>query len=169
MDDNHIEEEISRSYVRAVSVIAGMTCENYAADYGMDGCFNDIVYSPTRRRYSPSGFGIDFQLKATTNATIVGGEVVYDVEVKTYKDLIRMDVGRSRILILYVMPDDKSKWVEVSINQTKLEKCAFWYSLRGKPDTTNIGKIRIKIPKSQLLNQDELKRIMEIVKSGGWL
>lgn len=169
MDANHIEEEISRSYINAVSVTAGMTCQKYDADYGLDGCINDISYNATRKRYSPTGFGIDFQLKATTTASYVGGEVVYDMEVKTYKDLIRTDIGRPRILVLYVMSDNKDEWVNVSKTETVLKRCAYWYSLRGKLDTTNKERVRIKIPESQCLDQEELKRIMNIVKLGGVL
>ncbi|WP_270853504.1 DUF4365 domain-containing protein [Roseburia hominis] len=166
MDETHIKEELSVSYVKAVSASAGMTCDIRDRDYGIDGSINDIVYRSSRKRYTESGFAIDFQLKSTVTAEIVNNKVVYDLEVKNYKDLIERNVGRQRILILYVLPEEENQWVSISSEKTVLKKCAYWCSLRGLQDVNNSARVRIKIPDSQLLTRDELIRIMNIVKKG---
>lgn len=163
----HIKEELSVSYTKAISASAGMTCEIRNRDYGMDGSINDITYSPSKKMYRESGFAIDFQLKSTVTAEIIDEKVVYDLEIKNYRDLIESSVGRQRILILYVLPEKREEWVTVSKDSTILKKCAYWCSLRGLPDVDNSSRIRIKIPVNQLLTSEELVRIMDLVKEGG--
>lgn len=167
MVETHIKEELSVSYTKAVSASAGMTCDIRQRDYGIDGSINDVVYIPSRKGYRESGFAIDFQLKSTVTAEIVNDKVVYDLEIKNYKDLIETHVGRQRILILYILPEEKEDWVDISSERTVLKKCAYWCSLRGLQDVNNHSTVRIKIPVSQLLTKDELIRIMNIIKEGG--
>lgn len=169
MTEAHIKQELSISYMKAISASAGMTCEIRGIDYGIDGSIHDIVYDARRRAYRDSSFGIDFQLKSTVNAHLKNDTFLYDLESKNYLDLINMNVGRSRILILYVLPRDKMQWVEVSHTETIIKKCAYWCSLRGLPEVENTNTVRIKVPANQLLTSDELKRLMGIVKGGGWL
>jgi len=167
--ETHVKEELSVSYTKAVSASAGMTCDTRYRDYGIDGSINDIVYIPSRKKYRESGFAIDFQLKSTVTADIVDDKVIYDLEVKNYRDLIDSEVGRQRILILYVLPEEKNEWVVVSPEETVLKKCAYWCSLMGLQDVENTAKVRVKIPITQLLTSDELKRIMNIIKEGEFI
>lgn len=169
MFETHIKEELSKSFANAVSAAAGISCNFYERDYGQDGSFEDIKYYCDRKAYRQTGFGIDFQLKATVNATAKDGFYIYDLEMKNYLDLIDTEVGRPRILILYILPREKGEWVKVTDSETTLKKCAYWCSLRGFPRVHNKGKVRVKIPENQLLSAQELKRLMESVKGGGVL
>lgn len=169
MFETHIKEELSKSYANAVSAAAGINCQFYGRDYGQDGVFEDVTYYNDRKAYRQTGFGIDFQLKATVNATAKDGFYLYDLEMKNYLDLIDTRVGRPRILVLYILPKEKEEWVKVTNSETILKKCAYWCSLRGFPYVNNKEKVRVRIPESQLLTAEELKRLMENVKGGGIL
>nr|WP_308000292.1 DUF4365 domain-containing protein [uncultured Merdimonas sp.] len=166
MTDGHIKEELSFAYTQAISAYAGMGCEQRRRDYGIDGSINDIKYSNTRKRYAESGYSIDFQLKATVNAKIKNGIILYDLEIKNYKDLIETEIGTPRILILYCLPREKDEWVDVLNDELKLRKCAYWCSLRGLPDVNNKKKVRIKFPEEQRFTSEELIRLMSLVKGG---
>lgn len=166
MTDEHIKEELSFAYTQAISAYAGMGCEQRRRDYGIDGSIKDIKYSIVRKRFAESGYSIDFQLKSTVNAKIKNGIILYDLEVKNYKDLIDTEVGTPRILILYCLPKEKNRWVEVLNDELKLRKCAYWCSLRGWPDVTNKQRVRIKFSESQKFTSDELIRLMDLVKGG---
>lgn len=166
MTEAHTKEKLSFAYTQAVSAYAGMSCDTYSSDYGLDGRISDIEYSPDRKRHWQTGFGIDFQLKATVNAKPKDGFILYDLEVKNYRDLIQTQIGCPRILILFLLPKEKDEWVAVSCDETILKKCAYWCSLKGMPDSTNKEKVRIKIPESQLLTVSELKSLMDKVKKG---
>lgn len=166
MFESHIKEELSKSYANAISAAAGISCQFYERDYGQDGAFEDVAYYEDRKAYRQTGFGIDFQLKATINAIAQNGGYSYDLEIKNYLDLIDTNVGRPRILVLYILPKEKGEWVKVTNSETLLKKCAYWCSLRGLPRVNNKEKVRIHIPESQLLTVEELKRLMENVKGG---
>lgn len=166
MTEEHTKEQLSVAYAQAISAYAGLSFQEYSSDYGLDARINDIQYSSDRKRYWQTGFGIDIQLKATINAKIKSGIIIYDLEVKNYKDLIQLNIGTPRILILFVLPKNRNDWVQVSCNEMKLEKCAYWCSLKGLPDTKNGQKVRIKIPETQVLTAEELVRLMDMVKRG---
>ena len=166
MTDAHIKEELSFAYTQAISAYAGMGCEQRRRDYGIDGSINDIKYSKNRKRYVESGYSIDLQLKASVNAKITNGIILYDLEIKNYKDLIDTEVGSQRILILYCLPREKDEWVDMLDDELKLRKCAYWCSLTGFPDVPNKEKVRIKIPANQKLTPEELIRLMDMIKGG---
>ena len=169
MTDEHIKEQLSKAYANVIAANAGIIYRDYAnQDYGFDGRFSDVDvnYVNHHGRYSENGYGIDFQLKATTNVLTKNGMIYYDLEVKNYCDLIRTDIGSPRILILYVMPKDREKWLELCPDGTTMRKCAWWCSLRGWAKTNNKDKIRIEIPEKQLLTSEELKRLIDLVKGG---
>lgn len=171
MTESRIKEEISISYTKVISSLAGMTCSlrDGNIDFGIDGSIYEINYNPKRRRYIDCSFGIDFQVKSTTNIIHKSGVILYDLEVKNYLDLIDVNVGRNRILILFVFPKDRSLWAEVGENETIIKKCAYWCSLRGMPEVDNKSTVRIEIPEEQLLTPEELVKMMRIARGGGWL
>ena len=169
MFETHIKEELSKSYANAVSAAAGINCTFHGRDYGQDGIFEDVTYHSDRKGYRQTGFGIDFQLKATINVVEKNDFYFYDLEIKNYLDLIDTNVGRPRILILYVLPKEKAEWIKITHSETILKKCAYWCSLRGHSSVDNKQTVRIQIPKSQLFTVEELKRLMEKVKKGEML
>ena len=67
MTEQHIKEQISRAYAKVIVASVGIVLREYDIDYGLDGRFSDVEYDVKRRRYMENGFGIDFQIKATTN------------------------------------------------------------------------------------------------------
>ncbi|HMM31526.1 MAG TPA: DUF4365 domain-containing protein [Clostridia bacterium] len=170
MTEQDIQQQLSKSFAQAVAANAGIVVRDYAsADYGIDGRFSDVQYDATRKRFLDTGFGIDFQLKATTNLQYRDGYFLYDLDVKNYKDLISEKCGSTRILVVYFMPLDRAEWVTVSSECAILKKGAWWCSLRGEPDTTNDFQIRVKIPENQMLTSLELRRLMDCIKGGAAL
>lgn len=166
MTEAHIKEDISMAYIKQIAAYAGLSCSDENRDYGIDGYINDIEYSADRKRHWQTGFRIEFQLKSTINAKSKNGVILYDLEAKNYRDLISTYVGANRILILYIMPREREKWLEFTNEQTILKKCAVWCSLRGLPDIDNKKTVRIHIPENQILTSEELVKLMRCVKRG---
>jgi len=166
MTEQHIKEQISLAYVKAIAARSGIVLREHELDYGLDGRFSDVEYDIERKRFSENGFGIDFQIKATTNIVPKGNKLLYDLEVKNYRDLIRTNIGTPRILIVYSMPKQSNEWIAVSNEETVLKRCAWWCSLKGQEDTKNETKKRIELPVSQRFTYDELRRLIECVKEG---
>lgn len=166
MTEAHTKEQISRSYVNVLAARVGMTISTASFDYGFDGTFKDIEYDPDVGEYGETGFGIDYQLKATINAKEKDGVVKYSLEVKNYRKLIKTRVGTPRILIVYSMPKDDKQWVTVDNEETVLRKCAWWCSLKGLPEVDNKERVTVTIPVEQQLTPEVLQELMCKVKEG---
>ena len=110
LTDQHISEALSRAYVRAIAGRTGLNLAIREYDYGVDGSFDEVVVRQNRR--VESGFSLSFQLKASTQWQIDDTQVVYDLEVKTYNDLIlrrSMRTATPCILILLALPIENVK------------------------------------------------------------
>ena len=166
MTEAHIKEQISRSYVNVLAARVGMTISTASLDYGFDGTFKDIEYDPVAKEYGETGFGIDYQLKATVNAKEKDGSIKYSLEVKNYRKLIKTRVGTPRILIVFSMPKECNQWVIVGNNETTLKKCAWCCSLKGLPEVTNSDRVTVTIPADQQLTPEVLRGLMNKVKEG---
>ena len=93
----HIQEDLSRACIQAVAAKAGVNLSlgTHAHDYGVDGTFHQVEMAtrvdaegkPRTRRLN-SGFNLEFQCKASRNWREQKDVIAYDLEVKTYNDLI---------------------------------------------------------------------------------
>lgn len=83
----HCKESLSCAYITAVVGRARASIDwSRTHDYGVDGSVKQII--KTGSRHHESGFGFDFQAKSTASWEIEGEYVVYDLEAKTYNDLV---------------------------------------------------------------------------------
>lgn len=166
--EQHIKEGISAAYVKSIAHDAGFNIAHDAFDYGMDGTFCGVkIRNGTDGiRIVSDGCKLDFQLKASINVDIDNDIVKYNLEVKNYNDLIDPDISTPRILIVYKLPRNKEEWIQVNENGTIFRDCAWWHYLSGNEETKNKEKILIKIPRSQIFNQDSLRDLMRKVKRG---
>ncbi len=166
MTEAHTKEQISRAYMGVLAACAGMTISTASQDYGIDETFKDVEYDPIAKEYSETGYGLDYQLKATVNARVKNGVIKYSLEMKNYRKLIQTRVGTPRILVVYAMPKEADKWVVVEKDETTLQKCAWWCSLKGKPEVNNKERVTVSIPINQQLTPESLKEMMNKVKDG---
>lgn len=170
LTDEHIKELLSRAYVQAIAASCGLNLSGKSEfDYGIDGTLTSIKIRKTKKnnRKVETGFKLDFQLKSSVDIEEVDKHTLkYDLEVKNYNDLIDEEVGTPRILILYKLPRDKKKWVEVTENCMELRGPAWWCILKGEPESENKYTKTIYIPKLQLLTSDSLNELMKKVERG---
>ena len=121
LTDQHIAESLSRAYVRAIAGRAGLNLAIREYDYGVDGSFDEVVVRQNRR--VESGFSLSFQLKASTQWQLDSTQVIYDLEVKTYNDLILRRSIRAAtpcILILLALPADSAQWLICEESELRL-------------------------------------------------
>jgi hypothetical protein len=168
LTEPHIIESLSRAYVRALAGKAGLNLSVREYDYGVDGNFDEITIRNKRR--VESGFSLSFQLKASTQWQRDDNTVIYDLEAKTYNDLVlrrnfRMAVPC--ILILFALPPDSSQWLIYNEEEMRLRGSCYWDYLSGAP-TENRQSVRIKIPRQQRLTSESLLDLIEKVKTGEW-
>lgn len=155
----HTEECLSLAFVHALAGRAGV---NLAAqrthDYGVDGTFRSVAIIGSRR--IETGYAVDFQLKATTNWEYRDGGVVYDLEVKTYNDMVQRGAEAvPLILILLCLPPDDKHWIDCDETRLILQHSCYWTQVHGAP-TTNTSKKRIFIPRANALTAEAIAIIM---------
>jgi len=167
--NQHREEQLSRAYIHAVAADAGLIFEPTHQDYGVDGSIRQVNIVNGRRLLG--GHSLDVQLKATTNWVFSESEIVYDLEVKTYNDLVeRFNEKRATpmVLALLCLPKKDSDWLDVSIQKLALHHCCYWCQV-GKMKTENSATQRIKIPQSNILDQSAMVDLLEKVSKGAAL
>jgi hypothetical protein len=136
---------------------------NYAVkrvyDYGVDGHFVGVAIRNQRR--IDSGFVLDFQAKASIKWEQKNGCIVYDLEAKTYNDIVsRTSAETTLILILLCLPKEQENWHSVESTSTNLQHCCYWHSFSGDV-TENTESKRIFIPVENRLTPAVLSGLLE--------
>jgi hypothetical protein len=173
----HIQEDLSRAYIQAVSARAGVNLSlgTLAHDYGVDGTFHQVTIrayvdkaGEKRQRRLNSGFNLEFQCKASTEWFEEPDAIVYDLEAKTYNDLVQRAATQNAtplVLILMCLPRAEAEWFLLTENHLFLRKCCYWHRLTGS-ETGNTSQKRIRIPKAQLLDPTTVVDLLKRVERG---
>lgn len=154
-------EDMSEAYLRALCAANGYTIEkrehdNDGVDIGLvcrGKVADDSILESTELR---------IQLKSSYAKITVqeDGSITYKLEVKNYKSLISTQRMIPLILVVFHMPSEETQWIEQTADWLKIKKCAYWISLKGRPDTNNTDIITVKIPAENILTKDTLNAIM---------
>jgi len=165
----HCKESLSRAYVTAV---VGRSRNNLLwgreFDYGVDGSVRALEQRGTRIR--ETGLGFDFQSKSTTDWETDGAEIVYDLEVNAYNDLVERagSGGLPFLLVLLCLPKNEAGWLDVSADKLILQKCAYWSKLNGAL-TDNAATRRVRIPVANVFTPEAVVGILRDIKTGAML
>ena len=132
MTEEHIKEAISLRYIELIAAHNGFKTNSSYPDYGTDLNVIEVGYRKENghKRYLDTGRELKIQLKSTTEDIIQNDDefIIYDLDAKTYNDLIqRRDTTFPLILILFILPDNKTEWIQVSEQELISKKCAYWY------------------------------------------
>ena len=153
-----IEEALSRVYVQAVAARAGYT----TADYSQDRDGIDILI----RAGGKMRPAIDIQLKATINlGNPSNGFFHYPLRSENH-NLLRGPSQTPRLLVVFGLPRDRTKWLTITAEELVLRRSAYWLNLRGHDETENKTSITVHIPEQNLFNVDNLRMLMEQSRKG---
>ncbi|MFD0963096.1 DUF4365 domain-containing protein [Pseudofulvibacter geojedonensis] len=155
MTEEQIKEELSNNFIGIIASYSKYKITKPTDTGGVDFSITyDVTYDKDgdgSTRYIQSGDYIEVQLKATTDSSVIvnSSHIKYDLEAKTYNDLImRKKLANAPLfLILFILPINRNDWVEVRNEEISLKKYAYWFI----PDddakkTDNTSRIRISIP-----------------------
>jgi hypothetical protein len=171
LPENNIKAGLSCSYLKAVANIAGYPVRftEPDADFGIDATIAELLVRKSGRTFE-SGKNLLIQLKSTTISHIRENdtEIIYDLRNKNYNDLTYADALTPKILVLFVMPNEKDTWLTHHIEMLVLKKCAYWTYLASKPQAQNEeSTTAIHIDKNKIFSPDSLKQIMGKVSTNG--
>ena len=159
--EQHTKELLSRAFVLALAAKAGFNVSVRELDYGVDATLCSVRVDAARRRRVEDGFSIHLQLKATIDWEIDDADVVYDLEAKTWNDMVVRDETRPLHLGLLCLDRDAGDWLSCVEERLILQRCCYWYNATGQQPTTNATRTRIRIPRANLLTPDSLIALMD--------
>ena len=161
MTEEMIMEQLSKGYVALVGGYRGYKHSSMVPDSGVD-----LIFCPTIAREEPSGATrwidsdkhIHIQVKSVHRKRVICEKksLVYDLEAKTYNDLVSRREGYTPLyLVVLVLPDDRDDWLGVTPEELAVRRCAYWWRPDlGAQATTNTSQIRIRIPLDQRVTCD---------------
>ena len=157
----HAQEQLSRAYIRAIAAEARVKYQwKNDPDYGIDGEFQQMAKNAAGNLFA-NGYPLEFQLKASTNCIPKGNKVAYDLDVKTYNNLLLYSRQISGVcLLVYDMPDAEGDWMDCSPRQLVLRSCCYYWIPSGTP-SNNSSTQRIKINKADTLTPHSLRRLFQ--------
>lgn len=161
--ENRIKEKLSNHFVGIIAHSKGykvsVTEDDDGIDYKISGV-EEIVIGSSKYIHDTEK-SIDVQLKSTTEdkVSIQSNELIYYLRVSNYNKLVTAKKTRKfipYILILFILPKNKAKWVDLKINQLNLKKHCYWFVPSDDMQLETIkdknSKIKIKIPLANKLN-----------------
>lgn len=163
MTEEDIKEQLSRHFVCSLAHVHGVKCTTPDKDHGVDVLFttvNKIIKEGKPTRYLDSGNHLPIQIKSTTSSssrlsrTISG--ITFGLESKTYNDLIyRRTDPLPLYLVLVILNEESSEYIEVRNNELALMGEAYWYLPHTTDvETNNTSSINITIPLANKLDFD---------------
>lgn len=159
LSEESVREQLSVAYLHAVSARAGYAWEPTRIDRdGIDGriCARGRII-PGASVASPV---LGFQLKATSTIQSTKDPIPFSLRQKNYDDL-RGHRSEPRYLALLIMPADPAEWMSSDGNELSLRRCMYWCSLRASPASNHRASTTVHVPRSQILDVNALRRLME--------
>jgi Domain of unknown function (DUF4365) len=167
MDINTQKEEFSYAYIYAVASTAGYSLQIASRSVDLSGI--DIIISGVETEYSLYPPRLEIQVKSTSADIIAENQLRYPLKIKNYNELRKSKTLTPRILVIVLIPENPSEWVQQSETELCLKKCAYWLSLQGMPETTNTESVTVYLQREQFFNVNTLKTLMQRIQTGGTL
>lgn len=167
LTEEHIKEAISQKFIELIASNNGFGTDKPAQDYGTDLSITEKGFRLVNEKkiLYDTGRELKIQLKTTTekSITIEDGIIKYDLDIKAYNDIIiRKKAKTPLILLLFILPNDRDKWVNITENELIARKCAYWF-LPDEQDeyAENKSSKRISISVNNIFNNKALFYLFE--------
>lgn len=167
MDINIQKEEFSYAYIYAVVSAAGYSCQIATRPMDIGGI--DIIISGEEQEFSLYPPRLEVQVKSTSIAVIDNEFIRYPLKLKNYNELRKSRTLVPKILVIILIPDNPTEWVNQSEEQLCLRRCGYWLSLKGQPATQNTESVTVYLPRQQLFTVSAIKNIMDTIETRGKL
>ncbi len=165
--ENRIKELISLKFIELIANYNGHPTSIPHSDFGTDLDVKEVDYriENGQKRYFETGKELKLQIKSTTEKNIISDNyfIKYHLESKTFNDIIiRRKTKKPLILILFIFPEDKNEWINITDNELIAKKCAYWFFPKDNENQTdNISTRQIAIDKNNLITKDTLNFLFE--------
>ena len=153
------KERLSLVYVKALAARAGFVTSAPELD-------RDSVDLRVQAG-GPGRPALDLQLKATAVLDEPQADLVpFRLTVKNYSDL-RVETQTPRLLVVFELPRDESRWMTVTAEELVLRRRAYWLSLQqGHAEDAERQTVTVHIPARNVFDVDALRELMEQSRKG---
>jgi len=168
--DSDRQDLYSTAYIEAIVAAAGYQ----AFPQKLDRNSIDLLishYTPDGRDdFIPVYEDMVIQIKCTYVHTIsADGQIHFPLPVNNYNQLRRHDI-RPRILVVVLVPrpedEDTLPWIEWIEDYSIFRFRAYWVSLMGAAETTNLKTVTISIPSTKPFDVDAVHYLMDQIAQG---
>lgn len=168
MQVTHRKEDISISYISALCAYAGIAYEIIKHDDdSTDGILRKQILLDDGRKFNA---GLRVQLKCTSSLLLYTDNedtLTYKLKAKNYNDLC-LPATTPIILCLLVLPEDENLWLTWTQEELLIKGCMYWAEFSGKAESTNKKTVSIKIDKKNVINAENLQKILEQIAKEEW-
>ena len=161
MEVAYRKEMFSIAYVSAVASVIGCNVGTTIIDEDSIDMNLSMILKVGRYR-SPK---LDLQLKCTSKHAVENGVIVFDLKEKNFDELRDPDFLVPRVLVVTIVPENPTEWLEQDHQRLLMKKCSYWFSLRGmaKPSSP---PFRVRIPDTHVFSPMALITMMENISKG---
>ena len=157
MQPNTLKERFSLAYINAVVSRAGFELHETKIDIdSIDGFVNSSAGLRPQ---------IGFQAKATSQNFMRDDVIALPLPRKNYEDL-RAETVNPRLLIVVVMPEAETEWLQQTEDSLVLRRCGYWMNLRGMPFSENSTSMTVEVPRKQIFDVGQLADLMHRAEQG---
>jgi len=158
MSSQDKESELSYAYLHAVASSVGAACQQTTRtrdNLGIDATLSLVHDFGARAVFTD--LGLNVQLKATTKltATTASG-TAYPLDIDEYDRLRQPTHLSPRLLVVLFLPADEREWLDVSVESLVIQRCAYWLSLQGAPESLNKTNRTVYFPPEHALTTEGL-------------
>ncbi|MGB7444182.1 MAG: DUF4365 domain-containing protein [Coleofasciculaceae cyanobacterium] len=162
MDISQQKEQFSNTYLQAITTVAGYSLykpsvDDDSVDWGI------AAKGIMGRIRAPR---LELQLKSTARELLEDNYLRYPLKLKNYDDLRLADFAIPRILVILVLPEHLTDWLQQSEEELCIRYCAYWVSLRGLPETPNTTTVTISLSRTNQFTVAALQLIMQRISQG---
>jgi hypothetical protein len=159
---NDRKEAFSRAYVQAIAAVAGFA--TYQPSVDDDSV--DLGIAARGGGGSTRSPRLELQLKCTARSLPNDDTFGFHLKLKNYNDLRTVDLLVPRVLVVVIVPEDPMEWLKQSEHTLALQRCGYWLSLRGLPDTGNNDSVTVRLPRANVFSKDALCAMMQGIGMG---
>jgi Domain of unknown function (DUF4365) len=112
---------------------------------------------------------LEVQVKSTSISVRGEDSIRYPLKLKNYNELRKQKTLVPKILIVVLIPDNQSEWLNQSENELCMRRCGYWLSLKGQPETANTDSVTVYLPRQQIFTVLSVQNIMQQIETRGTL
>ena len=159
------KEHLGYSYIHMMASFVGLAYDRPQVD---DDSI-DVILSANGKIMKTSVLNsprIELQVKASTRHTAQlnssNDHIAFQLSIKNYNDL-RGPTMCTRLLVIFLLPENEEDWLNHNETELISRKCAYWCKIEGLPEVNGQDSVTVKIPKTNILSPETLKKMFEII------